>query len=182
MSVSWCTKCPGLHLFRWPVRAKRLELAAGHNPLFTGPSCQCLQQWDDHYSMCRMHVWRKTRIWLRELLCLLSAQSLPQQQPLSEGYEIAEKSPQNHLKVNVLWIPAKTEINTTRMSVVITLWLSLILYQTITFIMNSTDWLDSQLTSVSEGRCREVYNNEPKIYTNNYKNIYILFLFYFWRQ
>jgi len=154
MSVSWCTKCPGLHLFRWPVRAERLELAAGHNSLFRGPSCQCLQQRDDHYSMCRMHVWRKKRIWLRELLCLSSAQSLPQATAFEWGlWDCREKSTKP-LKVTVLWIPAKTETNTTRMSVVITLWLSLTLYQTITFIMNSTDWLDSQLTSVSEGRCR----------------------------
>ncbi len=55
--------------------------------------------------------------------------------------KITEKTPEQHFEGNYHVCSRQTETNTTRMTVVITLWVSLTKYQTINFIMNSCEWL-----------------------------------------
>ncbi len=65
-------------------------------------------------------------------------------------HEIVEEPPQQHFKGDNSVSSSKTRSNMTSISMVITLWVSLTMYQTITFIMNSSDklpWLSTDVIS-----------------------------------
>ncbi len=114
--------------------------------------------------------------------------SLERREQQCQSMALQRKLPNNTLNVTIVSGPAKPNLIWQGMSVVITLWMSLIKYQTISLNkkLAVTSWHDSPLTlSAPDSWCRWLFNNLPKVLGKQlYENLHPQFLFHFqkWRK
>ncbi len=116
------------------------EMTFHHSGLFhlpclfhhqTHPQCTAVHSYKMHNNSHNVWIIHQSWSWKEKVTCSQSC-----------IYEIAQKNPQQEFEGNCCVCSIQTKTNTTRVSAVITLWVSLTMHQTVSFIMkNGSDQL-----------------------------------------